>query len=294
MYTCKYCNNVFSSVSVLNRHMRKAKYCMRSKNQNKDLLCTGCGKGFATKQTLRNHSIICKSIIEIDQSTQANKSAPITQVIEPIQLMKIIQSIQATQTPQILEPVNKDQNDENIVTRKDLDELRDLIATMKTSNPAAPVVQNMEPVTVAHIEAMALEHLDISDIENGIEGIVDFTIKYPLQGRVVCTDKARRKFRYTDESGNIVNDYGGTQLSKTVFEGIQSRCVDLIDQKYATLANDIRTAVENNKGYEDSVLTNMQQSTQLQNLKKSLMDAAKGAENELQKGYIRKLVKELR
>jgi len=82
-------------------------------------------------------------------------------------------------------------------------------------------------------------------------------------------------------------------LSRTVFEGIQSRCVTLIDEKYAVLANDIKVAVENNKGFEDGVLENMVHSTRLQNLKTELMNAAQGSENELQKGYIRKLAKEL-
>ena len=172
---------------------------------------------------------------------------------------------------------------------KDLAELKALISSLTASK--SPVVQNMEPVTVAHIEAMALEHMDISDIEQGIDGIVEFTVKYPLQGRIVCTDKSRRKFRYTDENGDIINDYGGTKLSQTVFEGIQKRCVQLIDQKYAMLANDIRLAVNDNKGYEDYVLENMKQSTKLQTLKNDLINAAKGTENELQKDYIRKLVK---
>lgn len=174
-------------------------------------------------------------------------------------------------------------------TKNELQQLRQLISNINTA-PKTPVVQNMEPVSVAHIEAMALEHLDIADIERGLEGIVDFTVKYPLQGRLLCTDKARKKFRYTDETGNLVNDYGGTKLSKTVFEGIEKRCIELIDQKYAILAENIRTAVENNQGFEESVLANMKQSTKLQDLKNELMDAAQGSENELQKSYIRKLV----
>lgn len=263
--------------------MRTAKYCKIFKPLKEP--CNQCGEEFDTIQQLQTHTVDCKNsknnnTNENDQCDQQTILQQIQQLIQPL-----------VNQPQPIQPKSNDI--ENLVTRKDLDELRNLIVNMKPNTTVPPVVQNMDPVTVAHIEAMALEHLDISDIEEGIDGIVDFTITYPLQGRVICTDKARRKFRYTDENGNIVNDYGGVKLSQTVFEGIQSRCVQLIDQKYAELTNDIKIAVDNNRGYEDAVLASMQQGTELQNLKKSLMDAARGVENDLQKGYIRKLVKEL-
>lgn len=258
MHQCPYCEKQFSRNSVLTKHLRTAKYCIQlqaeqqliqEKNGKEELTCKHCLKQFATKYTLRNHYVVCK----------ANKN-----------------TIPA-------------RNDNDLATVRDLESLKELINNIATRAPTAPVVQNMEPVTVAHIEAMALEHLDISDIENGIEGIVDFTVKYPLQGRVVCTDKSRKKFRYTDETGSTVNDYGGSKLSQTIFQGIQSRCVNLIDAKYASLANDIKVAVDNNKGHEDNVLESMRKSTQLQNLKTDLIAAANGIENDLQKRYIRAL-----
>ena len=261
MYTCQYCKKVLSCKSALCRHIKTTKSCIRLQQEEQKIkhICNSCNKTFSTKYTLRNHQIRCKGL--------AN---------EPTETFKTV-DIETLR-------VREDNN------RKDIEELKRLLTTTNK----APVVQNMEPVTVAHIQAMALEHLDISDIEEGVDGIVDFTVQYPLQGRVICIDKARRKFRYTDEHGNIVNDFGGLQLSKTVFTGIQARCVQLIDQRYAELAADIKIAVDANRGYEDAVLANMITSTELQNLKQSLIDAAKGAENELQKGYIRKLVKELK
>lgn len=239
--------------------------------------CDYCGNTFSRHSTLTKHqnkAKYCKTL-RLDHEISMLKGAPPEAPPLPNPPIQYIDS----KTVAI----------ELERTKTELQQLRQIINNINTT-PKTPVVQNMEPVTVAHIEAMALEHLDIAVIEKGIEGIVDFTIKYPLQGRLLCTDKARRKFRYTDDQGNMINDYGGTKLSQTVFEGIEKRCIDLIDHKYAVLADNIKEAVENNKGYEDSVLASMKQSTRLQDLKNDLIDAAHGSENELQKGYIRKLV----
>ena len=242
--------------------------------------CEFCNNEFICKSTLIKHmktAAYCVKIQEIIRNKNSLKCDKCSKIFATKQTLRNHQLV-----------VCKSEND--AVMPKDLEELKDLINKL-TINKGPPVVQNMEPITVAQIEAMALEYLDIIDIENGIQGIVDFTIKYPLQNRVRCTDKSRRKFCYTDESGTVINDYGGAQLSQTIFKGIQTRCVELIDQKYTTMATDIQTAVDNGDGYSDSVLIEMKKGVDLQNFKNSLLDAAKGTENDFQKGYIRKLVK---
>lgn len=232
--------------------------------------CQYCNKEFIRKHALTKHQRVAKYCLNIQRTIELEKEL-----------------LSNNPAPNDNKELHKKIEELEKAHRKELDELKNLITQ---TNSKSPVVQNMEPVTVSHIEAMALEHLDITDLENGLEGIVDFTVKYPLLGRVVCTDKSRRKFKYTNEDGNIVNDYGGTKLSRTVFEGIQSRCVQLIDTKYASLTNDIKNVIDTTTEFQDSVLENMKKGTQLQNLKNELLEAAKGTENELQKSYIRKLV----
>lgn len=256
MYKCDHCKSEFARKHALIKHQRVAKYCRIIQNTKQ-----------SEEQTETDHQNNAEAVIKTDTADDLQK--------------KIKELEQARQKDK------EDQQKDKEARQRELDELKALITNINVKNP---VVQNMEPVTVAHIAAMALEHLDISDLENGIDGIVDFTVTYPLQGRLVCTDKSRRKFRYTDENGEVINDYGGTKLSRTVFTGIQARCVQLIDAQYASLttsiADTVRTAVE----FQDSVLENMKRGTRLQNLKTDLLAAARGVENEFQKGYIRKLV----
>lgn len=269
MYKCAFCSNTFSRQSTLTKHQNTANYCRTLRLDHELALLKGNGKSNNTPTP------------RLDTNTTINIATASISTLNDNSSGTVGVSVGTGSGPNVAVELEK--------TKNELQQIRELISNINNA-PKNPVVQNMEPVSVAHIEAMALEHLDIADIERGLEGIVDFTVKYPLQGRVICTDKSRRKFKYTDENGNMVNDYGGTKLSQTIFEGIEKRCVELIDQKYAILADSIRIAVENNKGYEESVLENMKQSTRLQDLKNDLMDAAQGNENELQKSYIRKLV----
>jgi len=254
MYQCEHCNTTFKTLGNLNKHKKSARYCLSKQPQTitKDIVCEYCKKTFTRTDNLTRHLKLCK--------------------------------IASTEKTELLTQIEDNRQADLVEIKSILDKLVQDVSDRPT------VVQNMDPVTVANIEAMALEYLDICDIEKGIEGIIDFTVKYPLQGRVVCTDRSRKKFKYTDEEGNVINDYGGKKLSKTVFEGIHNRCQELIDEKYASLAKDIEDSVTNNEGFKDEVLKKMKQSVDLQNIKMDLDEASHGIVNAFQKKYIKGLM----
>ena len=70
---CSYCKNTFSSKSVLNNHMKTAKYCLKLQNKekgvNKDDIrkCNGCGKIFTTKFNFQRHIQNCDKIENMTQ-----------------------------------------------------------------------------------------------------------------------------------------------------------------------------------------------------------------------------------
>ena len=164
-----------------------------------------------------------------------------------------------------------------------------------TPDPASTVnnVQQMEPVTIGKIADAALVHLDLEIIEQGIEAIAEFTARYPLNGNVICMDRARRKFKYVNEAGDLVIDFGGTQLSKLVFRGIKDRCTTLIDDKYELLMNTVQEAVSNDEGYKDEIWDHFKAGSDLQDLRAGITGAAEGTENEFQRAFVRKLAKKL-
>ena len=64
---CEFCNNVFSNLSNLNIHKKKAKYCIDIQNkantvttvikENKDFSCLYCNKTFTSKQTTMKKNV---------------------------------------------------------------------------------------------------------------------------------------------------------------------------------------------------------------------------------------------
>ena len=61
MYNCEYCKTGFKSISSLNLHKKRAKYCLNIQNKNiEEFICEYCGNNFTSKQNLNKHIIICK------------------------------------------------------------------------------------------------------------------------------------------------------------------------------------------------------------------------------------------
>ena len=65
MVLCNFCKNTFNSISALNNHQKKAKYCLNiqitvnnSDTDNK-FKCNTCSKILSSKQSLENHKNIC-------------------------------------------------------------------------------------------------------------------------------------------------------------------------------------------------------------------------------------------
>lgn len=57
---CIHCKSTFSSPSLLNRHQRTAKYCLKLQNRESDIVCDYCDKTLSSLQQLRKHMKKCE------------------------------------------------------------------------------------------------------------------------------------------------------------------------------------------------------------------------------------------
>ena len=96
-------------------------------------------------------------------------------------------------------------------------------------------ISNLDPL---HFEKMGeySEYLTIDHIKAGLDGYVDYALEYPFKNRVVCSDFARKKIKYKDTDGNVINDPEMTKLAKRFFESISQKNQELTQQ----YANEIR------------------------------------------------------
>jgi len=109
-----------------------------------------------------------------------------------------------------------------------------------TNNSKNQIINNLVPISENHFRDQ-VEYLTIDHIKNGVDGYVQYALEYPLKDRVICTDFARRKIKYKDQEGNIIDDPEMSKLSQKFFKAIE--------EKNDILANEYLNELQNKYGY---------------------------------------------
>ena len=62
---CIHCGNKFTSLSILNNHVKNAKYCLKKRGIKKTAFnCKKCSKSFTSKRWCISHEVKCGESIE--------------------------------------------------------------------------------------------------------------------------------------------------------------------------------------------------------------------------------------
>ncbi len=151
-------------------------------------------------------------------------------------------------------------------------------------------VNKLEPLTdekmTEDVDCLSIEH-----IIKGAKGFADFAATYPLKNRIVCTDVARKKFRYKNSTGNIINDVQGRQLTQQMFQGTATKCRELIDIEYDRLQKQVQEIAENGNAGNSDLIEILAKSSHLQEIRRSCTEAAKGENNDFTKEFVSHLAK---
>ena len=252
MHVCKYCESSFSSISKLRRHQRTAKYCLQLQNTPvEEYKCEYCDKSYNRYDNMVRHQKYCSKSPTV-QDTGDTLQGQISD------LLKVV-------TKLVEQPANVNNHTNN-------------------------VVMNLPPITDEEI-ADHLKHLTIDFIHDGAKGYADFAGTYPFKDRVLCTDKARKKLRYKDGDGELVDDANGLKLARRFFQAIGPRNEELINAEYKSLHQKVQKIVAEGTSYNSNLTSILTKATHLQDLLAKCKDAAQGKENELTKEFVNHLSK---
>jgi len=132
----------------------------------------------------------------------------------------------------------------------------------------------------------------IDFIQEGAKGYAAFANSYPFKNRVLCTDKARKKLRYKDGDGEVIDD-GGLKLAQRFFRVIAPRNEEIINEEYRILQEKVQNIADDERAHTADLTTLLTKATHLQDLLIKCRNAARGEENELTKEFISHLSKML-
>jgi hypothetical protein len=252
MAICDYCKNTFTTKAILARHQKRTLYCLELQ-----------GKA----NNIQHQCKYCSRIFARGSSMSRHmKSCPMV----------------ATAIDAVEEKLSALQ--EQITTLM-------LNGTTSTNvNNRNVVVNNLQPITEEQIQDH-LGHLTLDFILEGAKGFADFANSYPFKDRVLCTDKSRRKLKFRDEEGSLVDDGGGHKLIQKFFQAISPRNEELISAEYNILQRKVESIAQEGRAHTSDLTELLSKATRLQDLLHQCKDAAEGKDNDLTQEFIKHYIK---
>ena len=235
---CQYCFNKFKTLSNLNYHINNARYCIENRNKNekqKDTFkCNKCEKSFTTKQAKQKHETKCSSS-KVEEENKLEFRL-LQQRLEDKN--KYIERLESE--------VKNLQNQLERIAIKAIVKPDTVINTHLTNNQNRinQVVNNLMPITDDHLKEQT-QFLTLEHIKNGVNGYVQYALDYPLKNRIACTDYSRRKIKYKDENGEVIDDPEMAKLCQKLFQAINQRNSLLIDEYIKELSDKFNITLNN-------------------------------------------------
>ncbi len=232
---CPNCKSTFSTKYNLVKHIKTARYCLNKSSE----YCEYCNMYFS-KEEMSNHINICieylkSKIIKLEDVNMNN-----LKLIQDLEKYKIIINNYELQFTE-LKKLNKDlidtlqkeriiyQDKINEITFKLIDKSNNITNNFNNSHTKIDVFNNLKPLTdydfINNINNLTLDH-----VKNGAEGYAKYSLEYPLKDKLLCLDYSRKKICYKDENGNKIEEYKLNGLLKRLFENIDKKNYELINQ----------------------------------------------------------------
>lgn len=272
-YICEYCGSSFTLMWNLTKHQRTAKYCLEVQGVAPDkskkfnvYFCDYCSRKFDRRDVLTRHLTTCK---------QKNHAVTVSHAVNKAQ---------------------KDQNNQLLTLITQLQQtivgLQHGTSGATTINRNNVVLPNLTPLTDEDFHEH-LEHLTLNFIQEGAKGYADFANTYPFKDRLVCTDKSRKKLKYKDGDGEVVEDGGGIKLTQRFFQAIAPRNEEIINAEYRSIQQKVQQIADEGSAATADLTGLLTKATYLQELLVKCHGAARGEENELTKEFVNHLTKML-
>lgn len=148
------------------------------------------------------------------------------------------------------------------------------------------VIQNLTPL-LEHEMKQHVPQLTVEHVRAGAEGYAKFALSHPLRDKITCTDASRKKLAWKNDSGDIVYDMEGTQLSEKFFRIIKDRNFALFRELVIDLGKKWDDAISRQDQDEADAIAEL--TDKIGSWRKQAYDASNGDDNELRNEFVRYL-----
>jgi hypothetical protein len=166
-----------------------------------------------------------------------------------------------------------------------------LTAITRPTTNVKNTIKNMQVNSLTPlVDAEMRSHIPMltpAHIEAGAVGFARYAMEHPLKGKVMVTDAARRKLKWKNEEGNIVEDLEGVELCKKFFdvhrEGSRSIIAKLmkeVDEQH-TIAQESQD--------EELIKICDERICKLADLRRDITATIKGDTNELRHDFVKEI-----
>jgi hypothetical protein len=142
------------------------------------------------------------------------------------------------------------------------------------------------------------QFLTQEDLLNGVDGLINYSLRYPFKDRLICSEYTSKVLNYKDEENNLITDTGGFQICKQLFKSIENQYRNLYEEykmyindecnKYTSNIKCINTEEEVEKYHKEIDIMN-EPLERLMDEKKEIYKIFKGEDNEYLLSFIDKL-----
>lgn len=286
-FKCQFCNKMFSNNSNLKMHIKNAKYCIKLRGSDvKNYVCSFCNKELSSKHILESHLSICNTKKDTEINNLKNEIDILKDQVKEKNILEITNNELKTQIKELQEQI------ERLATTAIN---RPTHISQNNNQRINNIINNLNPITDDHLREQS-QYLTLDHIKNGVNGYVQYALDYPLKDRVICTDFSRRKVKYKNEEGKLVDDPEMVKLSQKLFQAIEEKNAILVSEYTKELHDKYNISImEPNNEMENAeseyFYANLELITEqlmkIKTQKREVDEIAKGNKNEIYYEFIK-------
>jgi len=260
MHQCNLCKRTFSTKSNLNRHHATIKMCNQPQPQKKIFSCAFCDKELSSKQMLSYHQHRCKKNVKIisTKPTKAKEDEKYNNLQQ--QILELKKELEETK--------NRTTNNITINTTS--------IGNTTIDNSSHHYGNIMTYMTKELVQETFEKNYTLEDFFGSQKALAEFTTKNFLMGKdkalYLCKDKSRKRFIYTDEEQNEIEDLNAAILIKLVSKGFGT--IEKLYKKESMVLHSRLSCFEK-EDYTEMIIQTREQIKKLETVYKQIINIIK-------------------